>query len=342
MSLDTFIKEAKASEGLSEEQMTQAMRFILDGGAGYAELEEFLVTLSTRGETIDEVVGAAKVLREKAATLSAPYGAIDCCGTGGDKKGTYNISTATAIVAASCGAIVAKHGNRASSSKSGSSDVLETLGVNLDMKHRHLEQALNEIGFAFLMAPHHHKSMIHVGAVRKKIAHRTIFNILGPLANPAGTKRQLIGVYDRSLVLPMAEVCKRLGMKKAWIVHGDDGLDEITTTTTTQCAILDEEGRITEKTLHPEDFGLPQTDESQLLGGSAEENAQALRAILEGRKCGYRDIVIANTAAVLVMHGSSETLIDGAKRAAQALSDGSANRTFKDYVAFSRRVMSEE
>lgn len=323
---------------LNEDEMMAAMTQIMDGNVEDEALSAFLANMAARGETVEELTGAARVMREKATSIKAPYGSVDCCGTGGDKSGTYNISTAVALVAASCGAPVAKHGNRAASSKSGAADVLEVLGVNLDIPKERLEEALEKLHFAFLMAPNHHKSMKHVAAVRKKLGTRTIFNLLGPLANPAGTRHQLIGVFSKNWVRPMAETLKNLGTKHAWVVHGSDGLDEITVTGPTHIAVLDAEGNITEKALTPEHFGLKTHDKEKLLGGDAEENAVALRAVLEGQKCAYRDIVLANTAAVLMIHGTVETLKDGIARAADSLDSGLTLQTLKDYIAFSREA----
>ncbi len=336
-----FLKQLQSGQTLNQDQMIDAMNIIMSGKACESEIAAFLMGLSMRGETVDEITGAALVMREKAAHIKAPYGAVDCCGTGGDKSGTYNISTAVAIVAASCGVPMAKHGNRAASSKSGAADVLEALGVNLDMPLKELEKALDLFQFAFLMAPKHHAAMRHVVPVRKSLGIRTIFNLLGPLANPAGTKLQLIGVYDPALLQPMAEVLRNLGTKKAWIVHGDDGLDEITTTTTTQIAIL-EEGEITLKTLSPEDFGLPISTAKSLKGGSAEGNATALYNLLEGQKTPYSDIVLANTSAVLNIHGSAQDLKEGVKIATQSIDSGRAMQILKDYITFSRKTLDSE
>ncbi len=337
--MDEFLKSIQNGESLSEEQMIRAMNIIMDGGAGDEQIAEFLLGLAGRGETVEEITGAAKVMREKARAIEAPYGAVDCCGTGGDKSGTYNISTAVAIVAAACGVPVAKHGNRAASSKSGAADVLEALGVNLDLPTGKLEEALKKFHFAFLMAPHHHASMKHVAAVRKELGVRTIFNLLGPLANPAGTRLQLIGVFDPKWLKPMAETLRNLGTKRAWLVHGSDGLDEITTTGQTQIVTLDGEGNIEESTLTPQDFGLETSNPEDLLGGSAEENAAALRALLEGQKGAYRDIVLANTAAVLCIHSGETDLKVATQKAAEAIDSGMALQTLKDYIAFSRESM---
>ena len=331
-----YIDNIQNGETLSEDQMIEAMNTIMGGNVSEAEMAAFLSGLAQRGETVEELTGAAKVMREKASGLKAPFGAVDCCGTGGDKSGTYNISTAVAIVSAACGVTVAKHGNRASTSKSGTADVLEALGVNLDVSIEKQEEALNTLHFAFLMAPKHHTAMKHVVSVRKKLGTRTIFNLLGPLANPAGTRHQLIGVFDQQWVRPMAETLKALGTKSAWVVHGEDGLDEITTTAKTYVATLDDEGNINEMTISPEDFGLEYDNPEDLIGGEAQENAAALRGLLEGEKCAYRNIVLANTAAVLMIRGEVETLQEGVKRAAEEIDSGQALQLLKDYIALSR------
>ena len=320
---------------LSEEEMIACMSEIMDGQWNDTEIASFLTGLSARGETVEEITGAAKVMREKALPINAPDGAVDCCGTGGDKSGTYNISTAVAIVAAACGVPVAKHGNRSASSKSGAADVLEALGINLDVPQDKLEEALAKFNFAFLMAPNHHKAMKYVMPVRKALGVRTIFNILGPLANPAKTKFQLLGVYDRALVVPMANVLKNLGTTSAWVVHGSDGLDEITTTGETYIAKL-HDGQITEERLSPENFGLEASNPDDLLGGMPEENAKALREILGGAHNAYRDIVVANTAAVLVISGQQSTLKGAADYAAQAIDSGDALNLLNDYAAYTQ------
>lgn len=337
--MNEYLDLIQAEETLSQKQMTDAMNTIMEGGSSDADLAAFLLGLAERGETVDELTGAAKVMREKASGIKAPYGAVDCCGTGGDKSGTYNISTAVAIVAASCGVTIAKHGNRAASSKSGAADVLEALGVNLDMPQEVLEEALKTLHFAFLMAPNHHSAMKHVMPVRKQLGTRTIFNLLGPLSNPAGTRHQLIGVFDKQWVRPMAETLKNLGTKTAWVVHGSDGLDEITTTGSTFVAMLDAEGNIEEKEITPEDFGLETNEPEKLLGGDADTNAGALRAVLEGQKCAYRNIVLANTAAVLCIAGKASDPKDGVAKASAAIDQGLALQTLKDYIALSREAM---
>ncbi len=322
---------------LTEQEMESVMRQIMRGEAEDTEIASLLTKLAERGEAVSEITGAARVMREMASAINAPENALDCCGTGGDGSGTYNISTAVALVSAACGVPIAKHGNRAASSKSGAADVLEALGVNLDLSQKDLESALQQFNFCFLMAPHHHQAMKHVMPVRKALGFRTIFNLLGPLANPANTKLQLIGVFDKKWVRPMAEVLNNLGTKRAWVVHGHDGLDEITTTTSTDIAVLDE-GIITEKTINPEDFGLEISNANDLKGGDAEENARALRNLLNGEKSAYRDIVLANTSAVLNIHGKAGTLTDGVKIAANTIDNGNAMKVLEDYIKFTKEV----
>lgn len=329
MSIQRHLDKLAAGGTLSEDEMSMAITMIMEGGANENDIAAFLTALARRGETVDEITGAAKVMRSKAATIRAPEDALDCCGTGGDDAGTYNISTAVALVAAACGVPVAKHGNRAASSKSGAADVLEALGVNLDARLEKLEQALAELNFCFLMAPRHHEAMRHVVPVRRKLGFRTIFNLLGPLANPAGARLQLIGVFDEKWLEPMAQTLARLGTRKAWVVHGSDGLDEITITGPTRIAVL-EDGKVRLDTVYPEDFGLSPGQAKELLGGSATENASALRALLEGNASAYRDIVIANAAAVLNIH-SGKPLKEAAAIAAAAIDSGRAFGILKDY-----------
>ena len=334
-----FLKHIQSGQHLSEEQMTRAMNIIMDGKANESQIAAFLMGLSVQGENVEEITGAAKVMRSKAQTIKAPYGAVDCCGTGGDKSGTYNISTAVAIVAASCGIPMAKHGNRAASSKSGAADVLEALGVNLNLTTDKLEEALNKLNFAFLMAPNHHAAMKHVVPVRKELGVRTIFNLLGPLANPAGANRQLIGVFDPKWLRPMAEALCNLGTERAWLVHGSDGLDEITTSASTTIVTLDEGGNIEEGILTPEDFGIEQSNLNELLGGNSKENADALLAVLKGKKGAYRDIVLANTAAVLCIHSGESNLKSAVKRAENSIDNGLALQTLDNYIKFSQEAL---
>jgi len=327
----------KITEGtvLSEKEMISVMQEIMSGDADAGQIETFLISLSNRGESVSEITGAARVMRDMAATINSPKLATDCCGTGGDGMNTYNISTAVGFIIAACGIPLAKHGNRAASSKSGAADTLEALGINLDISLSRLEKALERLNFCFLMAPAHHQAMKHVVPIRKKIGKRTIFNLLGPLANPANTKFQLIGVYEKKWLRPMAEVLINLGTKKAWLVHGRDGLDEITTTTPTDIVVLDN-GTITENTITPDDFGVDRADPKDLTGGDAEQNAQALLDIFNGEKNAYRDIVLANAAAILVMHEKADTLKDGVKIAGDIIDSGKAQETLIRYIAFSQ------
>lgn len=320
---------------LDEPEMNRVMTRIMEGACTDAQIAAFLMGLSMRGETAKELTGAARVMRAKVKSVQAPPGAVDCCGTGGDQSGTYNISTAVALVAAACGVPVAKHGNRASSSKSGAADVLEALEINLDAPQGRLEEALKRFNFAFLMAPKHHEAMKHVMPVRKEMGVRTIFNLLGPLANPAGTRRQLIGVFDQKWLLPIAHALRSLGTERAWVVHGSDGLDEITITGPTHIARL-ENGIIIEETLTPDDFGLMCSAPEDLLGGDARQNAAALTDLLDGGKNAYRDIVLANTAAVLMIAEKAQTLKDGVFLAAQAIDSKKALGILAQYRDFTK------
>lgn len=330
-----FLDKVLSGAILSQAEMTQAMTLIMRGDVPHDDLAPFLTAMSARGEAVCEITGAATVMRQMASAINAPAGAIDCCGTGGDASGTYNISTAVAIVCAGAGVPIAKHGNRAASSKSGAADVLEALGVNLDLNTAQLENALKQFNFCFLMAPHHHQAMKHVMPTRKALGHRTIFNLLGPLANPAGTSRQLIGVFDEKWLHPIAQTLHNLGTTRAWIVHGLDGLDEITTTTQTKAVILDN-GVITERLFSPEDFGLKTANANDIKGGDAKQNAGALLDILKGTQNAYRDIVLANAAAVFNIHGSANDLLEGVTLAAQTIDNGSALKTLNAYAQYSQ------
>jgi len=287
-----------------------------------AQVAAAVTALRIRGETVEEIAAFATAMREAALTLDHPYDAIDTCGTGGDGAHTFNISTAAALVLAGAGLKVAKHGNRALSSKSGSSDVLSALGVNLAATPDQQRRSLDEAGIAFLFAPHYHGAMRHVGPVRAEIGFRTVFNLLGPLSNPAGAKRQVMGVYDPRLLEPLVEVLGRLGATRAWTVHGD-GLDELTTTGPTQVAEW-RDGAVSRFEVSPEDAGLPRASIADLRGGDAEENAAALSALLGGAPGPYRDIVLLNAAAALVVAERAADLKAGAAQAAAVIDDGRA------------------
>lgn len=333
-----YLIKIQAAESLSQDESYAAFSEILAGQWSDPAIAAFLMGLSQRGETVNEITGAARVMRENATPIKAPAHAVDCCGTGGDKSGTYNISTAVAIVAAASGACVAKHGNRSASSQSGAADVLEALGVNLDAPRDVLENALETFNFAFLMAPQHHATLRHVMPVRKALGVKTMFNIMGPLANPAKTQFQLLGVFDKDLVLKMATVLKALGTQRALVVHGSDGLDEITITGETYAAALDEGGRITEHVLTPSDFGLEAHSPDDILGGTPEVNAAALSAVLAGKRNAYRDIVLANTAAVLKITGRADSFEIGAQHAAKAIDSGKAMKLLNDYRAYTQQA----
>lgn len=323
LTFQKFIKQVATGARLSREQAEQAFLIIMNGGATPAQIAGFLMALAMRGESVDEIVGAANVLRVKALPFSAPAGAMDTCGTGGDRKGSLNISTAVALVLAACGVKVVKHGNRSVSSRSGSSDVLAALGVKIDASVPVLEKCLNEAGICFLMAPQFHAAMRHVAPIRQELSVRTIFNLVGPLANPAKPDFQLLGVYDKALLNPMAEALKQLGVKRAWVVFGSDGMDEITLAGTTYVAALSD-GSITQMEVTPADAGLEAAPSDALKGGDAETNATALREMLLGAKGAYRDAVLLNTAAALVIAGKVEKLKEGVSLAARHIDSGDA------------------
>jgi len=319
----------------SADAISGAFSALMEGNAGDAEIGGFLIGLAAIGETPDDLAAGARALRARMTGITAPDGAIDTCGTGGDAKGTYNISTAAAIVAAGAGAKVAKHGNRAASSKSGSSEVLAELGVAMDAGPERVERALNDANVGFLFAPAHHSAVRHVAAARKALRARTIFNLLGPLANPAGAKRQLLGVFDSRWLEPVAHALLTLGAERAWVVRGHDGLDEITTTGETDVVEL-HNGQITKFTLTPEDTDLPRASIDDLIGGTPQDNAVALRAVLAGEPGAYRDIVVLNAAAALVIADIAADLKDGAKRAAHAIDSGAATNALDRMAAISR------
>ncbi|SPF80726.1 anthranilate phosphoribosyltransferase [Pseudoprimorskyibacter insulae] len=313
-----------ASEGpLSHAQAVEAFNLLFDGAATPAQVGGFLMAMRARGESVAEYAAAAEVMRAKCVPVAAPAGAMDIVGTGGDGLGTLNISTATAFVVAGAGVTVAKHGNRNLSSKSGSADALGQMGIDVMKDAAVVERAIQEIGIGFMMAPMHHPAMKHVGPVRAELGCKTIFNILGPLTNPAGVKRQLTGAFAVDLIFPMAEVLQQLGSEKAWLVHGSDGSDEIAITGETAVAAL-ENGKITSKTLHPEDAGLPVHRLRDILGGTPEENGLAFKALLEGEASAYRDAVLLNTAAALVIADKAADLKEGVAMGIESIDSGAA------------------
>jgi anthranilate phosphoribosyltransferase len=315
---------AAADRALTRAEAEAAFTILFEGEATPAQTGGFLMALRTRGETVDEYAAAAAVMRAKCHKVRAPEGAMDIVGTGGDGKGTLNISTATALVVAGAGVVVAKHGNRNLSSKSGAADALGMLGVKVMIGAEAVEKVLAEAGIAFMMAPMHHPAMAHVGPVRAELGTRTIFNILGPLTNPAGVKRQLTGAFSRDLIRPMAETLGQLGAERAWLVHGSDGTDEMTITGVTWLAALEEDGSIREAELHPEDFGLPVHPFEAILGGTPEANGAALAALLDGAPGAYRDAVLLNAAAALTVAGRAGDLREGVGLAAESIDSGAA------------------
>ena len=313
-----------ASEGpLSRAQAETAFTHLFEGTATAAQMGGLLMALRARGESVSEYAAAAAVMRAKCTAVSAPAGAIDIVGTGGDGMGTLNISTATAFVVAGAGVTVAKHGNRNLSSKSGAADALTALGVNVMVGAEVAERAINEIGIGFMMAPMHHPAIKHVMPVRQELGCKTIFNILGPLTNPAGVRRQLTGAFAIDLIFPMAEVLKDLGSEKAWLVHGDDGSDEVSICGATQVAKL-QDGKITGGEIHPEDAGLPVHPLRDILGGSPEENGRAFAALLEGAPSAYRDAVLLNAACALVVADHASDLRAGVEMARDSIDSGKA------------------
>jgi len=291
------------------------------------------MALRTRGETVDEYAAAAAVMRAKCKSVKAPAGAIDIVGTGGDGKGTLNISTATAFVVAGAGVPVAKHGNRNLSSKSGAADALGQMGVNVMVGPDVVEKALAECGIAFMMAPMHHPAIAHVMPTRQELGTRTIFNILGPLTNPAGVKRQLTGAFSRDLIRPMAETLGQLGSEHAWLVHGSDGTDELTITGISWVSALETDGSVKDVEIHPEDAGLPVHPFEAILGGTPEENGKAFRALLEGAPGAYRDAVLLNAAAALVVADAVEDLREGVEKARESIDSGKALAAIKNLAA---------
>ena len=336
--LKPIIAELALGKTLSVDQACQAFDIMMSGDATPAQMGGFLMALRVRGETVEEITGGIMTMRRKMVRINAPDNAIDVVGTGGDSVGTYNISTAASFVVAGAGVPVAKHGNKAVSSKSGTADVLTALGVNLDYDMILVEKALAQAGMCFMLAPRHHGAMRHVGGARVELATRTIFNLLGPMSNPAGVERQLVGVFSKDWVMPMAEVLRKLGSQHVWVVHGSDGLDEMTTTGSTFVAEL-KDGEITTFEVNPQDAGLPVAKLDDLLGGDAETNAEALNAVLDGAPSAYRDIVILNAAAALITAGVAADLKQGAQMAAKSIDSGAARTVLEKLVEISNEIL---
>ena len=318
-----ILKRVAAGEQLDSGQAAAAFAAMMSGAVSEMRMAAFLTALSVRGPSVAEIAGAARAMRAAMTKVEAPRNAIDVCGTGGDNAGTLNVSTATAFVVAACGIPVAKHGNRAMSSRTGAADVLETLGVPINLNAEAARKSLANPGFAFLFAPSYHPAMKHVATVRRDLGFRTVFNLLGPICNPAGVRRQLIGIYADEWLEPVAHVLAELGTEKAWIVHGANGLDELSTTGTTRVAVLDR-GHVTVQHVAPEDAGIGRSSLAALKGGTAEDNARAIRELLVGAKNAFRDIVLLNAGAALIVAGEAATLKDGVARAAEAIDKGNA------------------
>jgi anthranilate phosphoribosyltransferase len=320
---NTVLQRLAAGETLGQDASARAFATLMAGDVSPMRMAAFLTAFAVREATTDEIVGAARAMRHAMRRIDAPTDAIDLCGTGGDGHGTLNVSTAAAFVIAACGVPVAKHGNRNMSSRSGAADVLEALGVRIDIEPADAERCLRETGLCFLFAQTYHPAMKHVAPVRRELGFRTIFNLLGPLSNPAGVRRQLLGVYSRDWLVPIANVLAKLGAEKAWVVHGSDGLDEMTTTGVSHIAVLDN-GKVTTMTVAPQDVGLEHASLSALKGGIPDDNADAIRKLLGGARGAFRDIVLLNAAAALVVADKVRNLKDGIARAAQAIDSGAA------------------
>ena len=320
--------DAAANGPLAREQAEAAFEILFNGEATPSQIGGLLMALRTRGETVDEYAAAAGVMRAKCNRVTAPEGAMDIVGTGGDGKGTLNISTATAFVVAGAGVTVAKHGNRNLSSKSGAADALTQMGINVMVGPKVVEAALQDAGIGFMMAPMHHPAIAHVMPTRAELGTRTIFNILGPLTNPAGVKRQLTGAFNRGLIRPMAETLGQLGSDAAWLVHGSDGTDELTICGISWVAGL-ENGIVTEFEVHPEEAGLPVHPFEDILGGTPEDNARAFTALLDGAPGAYRDAVLLNAAAALKVAGKVVDLRDGVALAQTSIDSGAAKGKIK-------------
>ena len=332
--LKSIIGKVATGATLSREEAASAFDSMMSGEATPSQMGGLLLALRVRGETVDEITGAVTAMRAKMLRVDAPADAIDIVGTGGDGSGSVNVSTCAAFIAAGAGIPVAKHGNRALSSRSGAADVLSALGVKIDIKPDHVGRCVHEAGIGFMFAPAHHPAMKNVGPTRVELATRTIFNLLGPLSNPASVRRQMVGVFSRQWVLPLAQVLKNLGSEQVWVVHGSDGLDEITLTGPTFVAAL-ENGTIRSFEVTPEDAGLSRVDGDALKGGDAAANAVALQSVLDGVPSPFRDVALLNAAAALIAAGRTATLKEGVAIGRNALDSGAAAAKLKHLVAVS-------
>lgn len=335
--MDAFkpiIAKVATGASLTRAESEDAFDRMLSGGSTPAQAGAFLMALRVRGETVEEITGAVAAMRAKMLRVETTKDAIDIVGTGGDNSGSYNVSTIAAIITAACGVSVAKHGNRALSSRSGAADVLTALGVKVGLEPEGVAHCIEKAGVGFMFAPSHHAAMKHVGPVRVELGTRTIFNILGPLSNPAGVTRQVVGAFSSHLLAPMAETLGALGSSKVWAVHGQDGLDEITTTTETEVVEL-KNGSLRRFTLSPEDAGLARAKPEALKGGDADVNAKALAEVLDGKKTAYRDIAILNSAAALIVADKAGDIKEGVSLASKAVDSGAAKDVLARLVAAS-------
>jgi anthranilate phosphoribosyltransferase len=333
-SFKPYLAKVATAASLSREEARDAFDMLLSGEVTPAQAGGFLMALRVRGEALDEIVGAVSAMRSRMLTVDAPDHAIDIVGTGGDQSGSYNISTLAAMIVAGCGVPVAKHGNRAASSRSGAADVLSALGVKIGLDAERLSRCLSEAGLCFMFAQTHHASMRHVAPVRVELGTRTLFNLLGPLSNPAGVGRQLLGVPSSIWLEPLTQALSELGSRRVWAVHGSDGLDEVTTTGPTSVVAL-EKGSIRRFTIAPEEVGLARARPEDLKGGDPAHNAEQLRAVLDGAKSAYRDVAVFNAAAALVVAEVASDLADGVARASQAIESGAAKGVLDKLIAVS-------
>lgn len=329
--LKRLIQKVSGGATLGIDEIRTALEIMTEGHASPAQMGAFLMALRVRGETVEEITGAAQMMRARMKRVTAPDGAVDIVGTGGDGTGTFNVSTCSCLVAAGAGLKIAKHGNRSVSSLSGASDVLGALGVKLDIDPDAVARAISTAGVGFMWAPMHHPAMKHWAPIRAELGIRTIFNLLGPISNPAGVTRQVVGVFSREWVEPIAHVLKNLGAAHVWVVHGHDGLDELTTTGATTVAEL-KDGRISVFEVTPADAGLPPAKLSDLKGGDATTNAAAIRELLGGMKGPFRDIVLLNAAAALIVGGKATSLTDGVALATHAIESGAARAALQRLV----------
>jgi anthranilate phosphoribosyltransferase len=332
--LKPIIAKVATGASLSREEAASAFDAVMSGEATPSQMGGLLMALRVRGETVDEITGAVSAMRGKMLRVTAPADAVDIVGTGGDGSGSVNVSTCASFIVAGAGVTVAKHGNRALSSRSGAADVLSSLGVKIDLSPEEVGRCIRETGIGFMFAPAHHPAMKNVGPTRVELATRTIFNLLGPLSNPAGVKRQMVGVFSRQWVQPLAQVLKNLGAESAWVVHGSDGLDEITLTGPTFVASL-ENGNIRTFDVTPDEAGLARATPEALKGGDATANAVALQGVLDGKPGAFRDVALLNAAAALIVAGHAKTLKEGVAIGTEALDSGAAAARLKQLIAVS-------